>query len=88
MSLRTGDVTSVAALGQMGLFTTLLINGSSLLDAGVVALELDPSVGREVEDMLHRLPVSSSKTSVWSAKSYHRTDTKRQKRGAKGALPS
>lgn len=36
-----------------GLFATLLINGSALLDARVVAFKLYASVGWEVEDALH-----------------------------------
>lgn len=34
-------------------FTALLVNGSSLLNAGIVALELDTGVEWEVEDALH-----------------------------------
>lgn len=33
--------------------TTLLLDSCSLLDAGVVALELDSCVGREVQNVFH-----------------------------------
>ena len=38
--------------------TTLLVDGGSLLDAGVVTLELDAGVGRKVEDALHGFATS------------------------------
>lgn len=41
-----------------GFLTTLLVDGGSLLDAGVVALELNAGVGREVEDALHGFTAS------------------------------
>lgn len=59
LSLHIGDVTSVAALVLMSLLTTLFIDGSPLLDAGVVAFEFDASVGGKVENMLHCLSVQA-----------------------------
>lgn len=46
---------SLIALVLAGLFATLFVDGGSLLDAGVVALELNPRILREVEDVLHDL---------------------------------
>lgn len=55
LSLHVGGVTSVAALVLMSLLTTLLIDGSPLLDAGVMTFKFDASVGGKVENMLHCL---------------------------------
>ena len=43
----------LVALVLTGLLAALLVDGSSLLDAGVVRLKLETSVRREVENLLH-----------------------------------
>jgi hypothetical protein len=44
---------TLLVLVLVGLLAALLVEGCALLDARVVALELDTGVGREVKDMLH-----------------------------------
>lgn len=41
----------------VGLLTALFLDCCSLLNAGIMALELNTGVGREVEDVLHSLAV-------------------------------
>jgi hypothetical protein len=50
-------VTLIVVMVLARLFAALLLDGRSLLDTRVMALELHSSVGREVEDVLHGLPV-------------------------------
>lgn len=49
---------SLVSLVLTSLFASLFVDGSSLLDAGIVAFEFDLRVLREVEDMFHRLTVA------------------------------
>ena len=54
-------MTLVVVVVLTSLFATLLFDRCPLLDAGIVALEFNASIGWEVEDMLHGftvLPIS------------------------------
>lgn len=53
MALSGGASIALVVVMLNGFLAALLVDGSPLLDARVVALELDTGVGWEVEDALH-----------------------------------
>lgn len=48
-----------------GLFATLFVNGSSLLDTRIMRLELETGVCREVENLLHSLAKVAKQEVSW-----------------------
>jgi hypothetical protein len=60
-----GCVTLVVVV-LTGLLAALFVDCGSLLDAGIVRLELESGVGREIEDLLHDFAdVTNGKLVSW-----------------------
>lgn len=60
VALSLGVASFTTTLILVGFFAALFVNGSSLLDARVMRLELDPRVWREVENVSHGFSVGDN----------------------------